>query len=460
MSSILPKARRALTAAALLSSLPVALRADAQADEIQALREQIRLLDQKLRVLERKQELKEEEAAAAAKSAPKIFVNDKGVTLASGDGANSLRLRGLVQADSRWYFDDGGVATNDAFILRRARIIFEGTFNKAVSFQLVPEFGGSNTTLLDANIGLALRPGLQLKFGKFKSPVGLEQLQSDSWAFFAERSLVTNLVPNRDVGVTAGGEVLGEAVNYTLGVFNGVPDGASSSNSDFDDDKEFVARVFATPFKGRKESALAGLGLGVAASYAPSSETASALTSGYRTDGQQRFFSYAATTVADGDTWRISPQGYYYHGPFGALGEYVISTVNVRNTATGARSELQHDAWQVAAGYVLTGEDASYNGVVPRESFNPTAGTWGAFEVVGRVASLDLDDATFPIFASAATSATEVTSFGVGVNWYLTKSLRATVDYFQSDFKTQLTPTSALLRQDEKAVITRLQVAF
>jgi phosphate-selective porin OprO/OprP len=43
--------------------------AAASSDELQALREQIQQLEQKLRVLERKQELKDDDAAAAAKTA-------------------------------------------------------------------------------------------------------------------------------------------------------------------------------------------------------------------------------------------------------------------------------------------------------------------------------------------------------------------------------------------------------
>ena len=46
------------------------------------------------------------------------------------------------------------------------------------------------------------------KLGRFKAPVGLELLQSDYWTFFNERSIVTNLVPVRDLGISAGGELL------------------------------------------------------------------------------------------------------------------------------------------------------------------------------------------------------------------------------------------------------------
>jgi phosphate-selective porin OprO/OprP len=79
--------RAALASAALLAGSSALFAAEASPDDIAALREQIRLLDQKLKVLERKQEIKDDDVATAAKSAPKITISDKGFTLASGDGA-------------------------------------------------------------------------------------------------------------------------------------------------------------------------------------------------------------------------------------------------------------------------------------------------------------------------------------------------------------------------------------
>jgi phosphate-selective porin OprO/OprP len=50
---------------------------------------------------------------------------------------------------------------------------------------------------------------------------------------------------------------------------------------------------------------------------------------------------------------------------------------------------------------------------------------------------------------------------GVGLNWYLSKVVRATFDYYQTKFETSVAlPSATLLRQDEKAFITRLQLAF
>ncbi len=448
-------------APALLAAL--ALLPAAQADELSDLRTALQALEQKIAVLERKQEIKDEAAAAAAPTTPKITINDKGFTLASADGANSVKLRGLVQLDSRVFFNDGGSVANNGFVIRRARIISEGTFAKNFNFQVVPEFGGSSVALVDANLGWTIKPELQLKFGRFKSPVGLELLQSDSWTFFNERTIATNLVPNRDLGVLATGDVLGGKLNYTVGVVNGVADGAQTTNSDFDNEKDVVARLWASPFKDDAGSPVQGLSFGIAGSLGRE-KGASSRTGGYRTDGQQTFFSYLATTVGDGPNWRLTPQLDYRQGSFGLQGEYVVSTVNVRPSATGKLTELQNKAWQVGVGYVLTGESSSYAGVVPATNFDLSKGTWGAFEVVGRYANLKVDDAAFPLYASPAASASEATSFGLGLNWYLSKAVRFTFDYYQTKFDAApgapATPTNTVIRQDEKSLITRFQVSF
>jgi len=448
------------TAAAIAVSTLNAAPADSA--DLQSLREQVHALEQQLKILARQIEIKDEAAAAAAPNTPKITVNDKGVTLASADAANSIKLRGLVQLDSRLFFNDNGIV-NNAFVLRRARIISEGTFAKNYSFQIVPEFGGGSVALVDANFSIAVTPQLQFKLGRFKAPIGLELLQSDSWTFFDERSIVTNLVPNRDLGILATGDILGGRVNYSVGILGGVADGAQTTNTDFDNEKDVVGRVFATPFKDDPTSPLQGLSVGISGSLGRQKGTAGR-TAGYRTDGQQTFFSYAATTIADGQTWRVSPQVDYRNGSFGFLGEYVLSTVNVRPSATGAKAELQNRAYQLAAGYVLTGENSSYAGVVPSNNFDFSKGTWGAFEVAARFANLKIDSATFPLYASAASNADETTSYGLGLNWYLSKAVRLTFDLYQTKFGyakgAPAVLTNAVIRQDEKSFLTRFQIAF
>jgi phosphate-selective porin OprO and OprP len=447
---------------AAAAALPVGAEARAATDdtdtEIETLREQIRVLDVRLQQLEQKQRLREQADAAATRAAPRVNVSDRGFSLASADGANVLRVGGLVQLDSRVFFGEG--AGNNAFVLRRARLISEGTLGGIGSFQIVPELGGSSVSLLDANVTVAPTGAVQVKFGRFKAPVGLELLQADTATFFVERSLVTNLVPNRDLGVQVGGTVGEGRFTYAVGVFNGVPDAASTSNTDFDNDKDLGGRLFTQPFKNRADSPWRGLGLGVGASLGRQ-KGPGGVTAGYKTAGQQTFFRYGSAVAADGRTWRVSPQGYYYLGPFGALGEYAVSTVNVRPAATGGKTALQHRAWQVVAGYVLTGEEASFSSLVPRHPFRWDEGTWGAWQLVARYADLELDDRTFPAFASPDTNARGASAVGVGVNWYLNRTVRTSVDYFQTHFDLPATASSpSSLRPDEAVLISRFQLSF
>jgi phosphate-selective porin OprO/OprP len=448
----------------LLASTTLALPrlAADERDDIKALRAQIDSLEQKLDVLEQKQEIRDQEAAVAAKTAPKIAITGKGFVFASADGADWLHIGGQVQLDSREFLADGGGIQNNTFILRRARPIIDGTLDKIYTFQFVPEFGGTSpVSIFDANVGIAPTQEARFKFGKFKSPIGLEQLQDDANTFFVERSLATNLVPNRDLGAQVSGTFAGGIFTYATGIFNGVPDAANTSNAAFENDKNVEARVFSQPFVNTKDSPLHGLGAGISGSVGRE-KGAAALTAGYKTDGQQTFFTYNSTVVADGQSWRVSPQAYYFHGPVGVLGEYVISTVNVRPTATGTNSQLENKAWQAEAGYVITGEDATYAGVTPAEPFSWADGTWGAWQVVARYGDLKIDSKAFPLFASTATNAKEASAWGAGVNWYLTKAVRISQDFFDTSFTKvgPAAPTTQILKHNEKALITRVQLSF
>jgi len=366
-----------------------------------------------------------------------------------------------VQADARFFFDDAN-AGQDGFDLRRARLIFEGKFADIFQYTVQPEFGGT-VQILDANINAAIAPGFQIRAGRFKTPIGLEQLQSDAVAFFNERSIATNLTPNRDVGVQIHGTVFDKRLNYAVGVFNGVLDGGNSPTNSANPEGDFAtaARLFATPWANDKESSLKGLGFGIAAGTG--NYSAGNTLNSYRTDGRQTFFSYRATTASDGRATTISPQAYYYNGPFGILAEYISSSVELSNGVN--TSDITNTGFNLSVGYVLTGEDSSYRGVAPSTSFKPSAGTWGAFEVVARVAHVDIDDDVFAggaaSLANPATNASEVTSYGLGLNWYLSKAVRANFDIFQSKFKFEgARPLAGALSDDELAFVSRFQVSF
>jgi phosphate-selective porin OprO/OprP len=426
-------------------------------------------LDQKVRILARERENDQDAAATLAKTQPKLTLGANGFAFSSADSNFVAQLHGLVQLDSRTFFADNGINGNDGFLLRRARPIFTGTLYHDFDFNFTPDFGGSTVQIQDAYLNYRYNPALQLEAGKFKSPVGLEQLQSDPYTAFNERSLATELVPNRDLGVELHGDLLGGAASYALGLFNGGSDyNGTTVNTTFQDDKTFAGRVFFQPWKNSDVSAARGFGFGVGGSYQanhPATNTATGLTPGYTTDGQQKFFAYSAGVNANGAAWRISPQAYYYYGPFGLLAEYVISDQQVRKNAVSA--DLDNTAWEVSGSWLLTGEDAAYNGVTPRHPFDPRNNQWGAWQLVARYADLSVDRKAFKanggnFFASSATSADEAGVWSVGLNWYLNKNIRANLSYAHTAFTGYTGPhTSGVIpAQSENVLFSRLQLAF
>ena len=106
---------------------------------------------------------------------------------------------------------------------------------------------------------------------------------------------------------------------------------------------------------------------------------------------------------------------------------------------------------------MLTGERASFKGVTPRKPFDLKKGDWGAFEVVGRVGQLTVDNDTFSTFASPAASARRATEWGVGINWYLNNNVKVSSNFEYTRFG-QGDPKGN--RPDERVVLSRVQVAF
>lgn len=419
----------------------------------------VEALEQRVRVLERQLEIQKEEADARIKTAPVVSASNKGFSVKSADAAYELKVRGLVQLDARSFADDHS-AFNDTFIFRRIRPTFEGSLGQLIGFRLTPEFAGSSASIVDAYVDLRFDPAATVRAGKVKGPIGLERLQSGGALTFIERGFPTELAPNRDLGVQLQGQFFDQRLGYTIGIYNGTADGRDAASSDGDNKKEWAARIFTEPFK-TTPGFFQGLGFGLAASTgskegaAPDSNTD--FKPQYRTPGQNRFFKYDDTVAASGDHTRISPQGYFYRNSFGLLAEYIESEQTLSEGAVEA--DITNKAWQVATSYVLTGESASYTGVLPASPVAAGGGGWGAFEVAVRYGELKVDNDAFDLgFASLSSQAREARAWTVGANWYLTANAKLVLNYSQTEFDGGA--AGGADRDDEKAIFTRAQIAF
>jgi phosphate-selective porin OprO/OprP len=415
-------------------------------------------LKQRVAILERQVELQQEDAATRLASAPVLSVNDKGLSAKSADGAYEIKLRGAVQADQR-SFGEGNGGQNDGFAFRIVRPTLEGSLGPLVAFRITPEFAGDTASLVDAWIDLRFDPRYTLRAGKFTSPVGLERLQSSTALSMMERGLPSELAPNREIGVQLQGELAKGRISYALGAFKGTVDGRDATAADVDDDLEFAGRLFFEPWKNQA-NALSGLGFGLGASVGDKHGSGNNFLPRYRTPGQNVFFNYRSSVLADGEQQRISPQAYYYRNRLGLLGEWISSEQEVQVGSNAlSHTELENRAWQVTGSWVLTGEDASYRGVArPRHPFAIDGEGWGAFELVARYGELEIDADAFPVYADPTVSARRTRAWGLGLNWYLNSNLKLVFNHTHASFDGGA-PLGAD-REDEQAFFTRVQVAF
>lgn len=463
-----PASRWRAAALAAASLLPLsAARAQPTVEEL------LRRLDeqeQKILVLERKLEIKEEADKAAASSNAVVKASDRGFSIQSADGQNQVRLRGVLHFDGRFMADDDTDLT-DQWQATRVRPILEGTVGGIYDFRFTPDFGQGRTVIQDAYVTGRFKPGFQVTAGKFKAPVGLERLQSANDIRFVSRAFPTSLAPNRDLGLQAAGNLADNQFSYAVAWLNGSNDGGSSEafgDVDLNDDKEWAARVFLHPFASSDNFALQGLGLGIAGTYTDQAGTATQpLLPTFRTPAQATFFRYragATPTLADGERTRLAPQLYYYAGSFGLIGEYTEVSQDVsRTVGTAVRSgTIDTTAWQLAASWFMTGEEASFRGFKPNSVFSIDKDTWGAFELAARYHQLTVDDRAFDgglnSYADPAVSARKATGYSLGLNWYLNQNVKWVLNYEHTSFEGGAPGGGD--RPDEQAVLTRVALGF
>ena len=416
-------------------------------------------LEQRTRLLEIN--LAAAQAAATSPRSTTTFQTDEGgFAVTSADRQYQLRFKGVLQVDGRRIFDNTPLQNSvDTFIVRRARPIIAGTLLGLTDFMFVPDFGNNTVALFDAYADTHPFPWLRLRVGKFKGPVGLERLQSDTDLVFGERALSQNLSPQREVGIELWGDIAGGLVHYEAGVFNGNPD---NGNNDIDSDhaKTFEGRLVLQPFSLPSLHGLGRLLVGVAASRGNELGTPTNPWLGaFKSFSQSTIFSYlssstANTVFAKGRHTRVNPQLYYYFGPFGLLAEWVHEYQQLANSVgSGA---VNNSAGNVEASFVIGG-DETYEGVKPHHSLDLAAGGYGALEIAVRYNWLHIDPAAFPTAANPQTSVNQARAFGVALAWQLSRNLRAAADYEQTWFDGGAKTGN---RTTEKMGIARFQVAF
>jgi phosphate-selective porin OprO/OprP len=91
-------------------------------------------------------------------------------------------------------------------------------------------------------------------------------------------------------------------------------------------------------------------------------------------------------------------------------------------------------------------------------------GNWGALQLVGRYAQLNVDPAAFPEFSNPATSASSASAWSVGLNWYLNRNVRVNTSFSHTAFTggggVGTSAPATVTRKPEEVLFTRIQLAF
>jgi len=257
-----------------------------------------------------------------------------------------------------------------------------------------------------------------VRVGQFDAPMSLDELTGSTYRTFMESPApVQAFAPGQKAGVQVASFSDRYRLSWQLGVFT---DGQRQDVGDATRDVlRLVGRLVWREVVGPPTSRL--LHLGVSSSYV--------LSSSDRVRYRSRPESFLAPILVDtGDldadnVLLAGVEAAARNGPTSVQGELLASFV--RSQAVGDPTLY---GGYVEVAHTLTGEPRIYersSGVfgrlTPYHDFDPWRGTWGAFEVAGRVSGVDLNDAD--------ARGGRMTLLGGALNWYWNRNLRLMLGY-------------------------------
>jgi len=138
--------------------------------------------------------------------------------------------------------------TTSSIRFRRARLLASGNMmHPWLKYDTQIMFEGEEAALLDAAIEASYYKQMKFKVGQFKVPFNREFLISGIGLQLVERSLANaEFSIQRDIGIQIAGESLWDAVEYSLGIFNG----SGINKTNVDDDYLYAGRIVWTPVGG------------------------------------------------------------------------------------------------------------------------------------------------------------------------------------------------------------------
>lgn len=330
------------------------------------------------------------------------------------------------------------------------------------------------------------RPELNVQVGQFKIPAGgADFLTEEAHVNFVEYATDTPISPHFDRGINIHSFFLGGKIQTCLGVFNGTGiDADTPTSGDWDNNKDWVARLLLVPFKDSDNMYLKGLHL--AGSYEDglqSSKTARGEVSNRTENYESQWYRFAPSSTSRlvelDERRRYGAELHWIIGPFTASYEFnrvEWENFKVRDTngklLQSFNDTFHSDVNQVWVSYFLTGEQKTFEDVFfawrqpkPKKNFSIKDGTWGAWELMARYAlhdtSKELFEGNNPVY-DGVNKGYSVTG---GLRWLWNPKTRIMVDvnYLKTDegkgivvSRNEHGATGRSYKDSETAVLMRL----
>lgn len=339
------------------------------------------------------------------------------------DGKRSFKLGGRLLYDfSSTFGSSYGDRNITGTQLRQVRLKAEGKLAEPVGYMIQADFNGGSATLNNAFLSFKHDFGLGtgvLFLGNKLTDRGMDARTPLINSWFTERGAVANTIPGADffsLGATA--EFYGnDNWHSSLGVYKGSAGKTARKHSS---DLAVTTRTHWNPIEN--DDGL--LHLGVSGTYERFHNRDNSFSEntmlGSHYNGNVRVNSDEVEDPRDSFSYALEMAGIL--GPFAMGGEW-----GQRFARSHTQKDMEMSAYNVQAGYSLTGEQFGYSGKLgvwaPPEVENPVfEGGWGAWQLIARYQGVSFQNNRH--YKGGSGHGTSV-----GVDWYLNNMVRAIMEY-------------------------------
>lgn len=344
--------------------------------------------------------------------AQQVEADGNGLSVASADGSNELRLGGRIHYDFVRFNNDITQFQNRND-LRRARLTLSGKFLDDWNFRVERDVGGTSRGWKNVWLGYDGIKHWDFRAGNMIAPLGMEQQLGSNDMPLMERSLSSALSPGFLTGVQARYDRKGWTA--ALGYFGNPIDQELGSAAT--DGRGTVGRVtyaplrdkgrvlhFGTSFERRSiNNPRGGLGANPGTGFRLRARPGTGLTDSTLVD------TGTMPGVDSTTTWGMEAGAIF--GPVSVLAESLKMTVD----RTAAPS-VDFSGWHATGAWLVTGETRRYNSGGGTFGGVKPSNKWGAVELAVRYEQLDLEDGDI--------LGGKERNLSYGVNWYLGRNFR------------------------------------